>query len=263
MKAIRYFIFSAILIALGVGMASDASAQRDPRDKRRGDSTDVRKDTIRKRDLDLRDRPAHRGRIHHVIGFFATNDSCREILLAQMSTEDAATLTRLYAALKGGNEQLQTLRAELRAARVAGDTAAFRRISEQLKTLYRQQGSFHKMIAELFNKYDEVAMRIRKECGGRPPKDRDGERGDRSGGVISPNPVTVGGTAVLTLNLTAESMVGVTISNDAGTVLTIPAATLPAGEQQIALDVSTLTRGVYLVQVQIGDKTQVLKLMVR
>ena len=58
-------------------------------------------------------------------------------------------------------------------------------------------------------------------------------------------------------------MVGVTISNDAGTVLTIPAATLPAGEQQIALDVSTLTRGVYLVQVQIGDKTQVLKLMVR
>jgi hypothetical protein len=259
MKAIRYILLNALLVAVGLGMTSDAMAQRGPR---HGDSTKVRPDSVRP------GKPGHGGRVHEVIQFFAMNDSCREVLLAAMSAEDAAELTRLYASIKGGNDQLKTLRAQLRAAHEAGDSAAFRALSEQIKALYRQLGPNQKALAELFNKYQEVAMRTRKECGGRPVG-RDGSRGEKpddgsrdTRSVIAPNPVQVGGSAILTLTLQAESMVGVTISNETGTVLTIPAATLAAGQQQIALDVSTLERGMYIVQVQIGDKVQTLKLMV-
>jgi hypothetical protein len=297
MKTFRYFILSAVLVAFGLSAVSTASAQRDPRDKKRGDTTVVRTDTIRKKDDgrgglgDKKDStfrpdtirkkddrgglgdklgkgPKRRDNVHELVGFLMNNDSCRDVLLAQMSAEDAASLTALLGSLKGGNDQLKTLRADLRAAREAGDSAAFRAISEQLKTLYRQIGDNHKAIADLLGKYKDVAMRVRIECGGRPDKDRDGGKkgenkdGEQPRSMISPNPVPVGGTAVLTVNLATESNVGVTIADQTGTVLTIAPALLAAGQQQIALDVSGLPRGAYLVQVQIGDKVQVLKLMI-
>lgn len=280
MKSLRYFILSALLVALGVSTSSDSFAQRGPgHGKRPGDSTDIRPDSIRPpkdpRDTAFRGgRPDKPRRVHELIGYFIHNDSCREVLLSKMTPEDAAAFTALLGNLGGNGEQIKSLRQQLRAAREAGDTATFRAISEQLKTLYRQIGDNQKAIADLLQKYAEVAMQVQKDCGGRPPhKGRDGGarggKGDKTDdgaeqqkSVISPNPVPVGGSAVLTLKLAVESNVGVTISDQSGVVLTIPAAQLAAGEQQIALNLSSLARGAYLVQVQIGDKMQVLKLMI-
>ncbi len=282
MKSFRYIILSALLLAVGVSTTGDAFAQKGPGrgrgGKLPGDSTEVRNDSIRppkdggQRDsLFRKDRPGKRDNIHHLIGFFVNNDSCREVLIGLMSAEDAAAFTAAMNNIRGNNAQLKDLRTQLRAAREAGDTAAFRAISEQLKALYRMIGENHKIAASILSKYSERAMRVRNDCGGRKPKGpRDGgarderkEDGHQPSGVITPNPVELGGTAVLNLRLAAEANVAVTISNESGTVLTIPSAQFAAGAQQISLDVSSLTRGAYLVQVQIGEKMQVLKLMIQ
>ena len=280
MKSFRYLILSALLLALGVSATGDALAQKGGRGRggRLGDTTDVRRDSVLKdsirhdRDsLFQKDRPGHRGNIHNLIGYYLHNDSCRGVLVALMSAEDAAAFTAAIENIRGNNAQLKELRTQLRAAREAGDTTAFRAISEQLKALYRMIGANHKTVATILNKYAAEARRVSVDCGGRKPKGpRDGgarddrkEDGHKPSGVITPNPVQVGGTAVLNLNLAMEASVAVTISDQTGTVLTIPAAQLAAGEQQIALDVSALPRGAYLVQVQIGDRMQVLKLMIQ
>jgi hypothetical protein len=304
MKSFRYFLLGALLVAFGVSSATDASAQRDPRDKNRGDSTEIRPDSVRppkdprdstfrdgdKKDStdirpdsvrppkDPRDTTFHGGghkkphRVLEAIGYFMHNDSCREVLLSKMSPEDAAAAAELMNALKASTEQVKELRAQLRAAHDAGDSAAFRAISDQLKALYRQIGDNHKALGAIFGKYQELIKQVRKECGGRVKGDGGGPRGGGKGDsndtgeqpamFIAPNPVTVGGTAVLTLKLEAETNVGVTISNETGTVLTIAPAPLAAGDQQIALDVSALPRGMYLVQVQLGDRIKIIKLMI-
>jgi hypothetical protein len=271
MKSFRYFIFGALLVALGLSTAGESFAQKGPGRGRGGNLGDVRKDSARKdngRDSLFR-KDHHRG-LHHLIGFYVNNDSCREVLLSQMSPEDAAAFTTAVESIKRANANIADLREQLRRAKQARNEEAFREISAQLKSMYLLVSGFQRELAVILAKYPEAAMRVQKECGRKPKGPRDGgardERKDdvrQPHGMITPNPVELGGTAVLNLNLATEASVAVTISNESGTVLTIPAAQLAAGEQQINLDVSSLTRGAYLVQVQIGDKMQVLKLMIR
>src|SRR5437762_3106776 len=113
MKSFRYILLSALLIAVGVGTTGDAFAQKGPghgrgRGGHLGDSTRIRPDSIRPpndpRDTAFRkgDRPEHKGSVHEIIGFLVHNDSCRDVLLSQMSADDAAQLTSLLGSLTGG-----------------------------------------------------------------------------------------------------------------------------------------------------------------
>lgn len=261
MKSVRFYILTALLVALGLSIASDSYAQRHPR---RGHRDSV---TVRERHRD--GGVGHRDHAHPLLHYFTTNQDCLDQLLAQMSEEDASALTRLMESMKGLREQREALHTRIRAARADGDTAAFRAGLAELRELSKQHGQAHRMLNALFQKYHEAIRTLLENCGNPPPRDGDGQEDDRDDqrnddrGVITPNPVEVGGTATLNLTLASETSVGVRVMGQDGAVLTIPAALLPAGEQTIALDVSTLARGLYMVEVQIGDRRHMLKLMIR
>ena len=258
MKSLRFYIFTALLVALGLSIASDSYAQRHPKRGHR-DSITVRD---KHRDGHLDRRRDHARELFH---YLTTNQDCLDQLLAQMSEEDAAAFSRMLEAIKNTDAQRKALHARIRAARAERDSASFHRALAALRELNQQHGRMHRMLNELIHKYQEAIRAIRENCGNPPPRDGDGKEDDRSDlrAVITPNPVEVGGTATLNLTLAAEANVSVRVMGQDGAVLTIPAALLPAGAQAIALDVSTLARGLYMVEVQIGDRRHMLKLMIR
>lgn len=252
MKSIRTLSFFSLLVA-SLLIAGDGYAQKGPRDGRR-DSTGHKMD--------------NRGRMGNLVHFFVRQDSCREILLSQMSSEDAATFSALVDSAKSYHAQMQELREAMHEARKARDREAFRALSLQMRELQKKIMRVQHAMGELLRKYQEAAKRIFVDCGPhRKPhrEDNKGETGERImiRASINPNPATAEGTNLL-LNLETPATIGITIADRAGTVISEIAATeYAAGQHTIAITTSNLQPGMYYVRLQSGAHVQTLKLVIQ
>lgn len=201
-------------------------------------------------------------------------DSCFQILLGKLSADDAAALTAALDAQKAFMDQVNQLRAAAKAAREAGDTAAFRAAMEQLKGLRRQGRDLQKTIRDIMHRNNTAVREALLACCGEPPRgprDSNDTKGPDDHqhilglGHITPNPVPAGiTTASMEYKLKVESMVTITINDQLGNIVkTVVNATTPAGEHVVSLDLTGLSTGGYLVRVQAGSDVQTRRLIIQ
>jgi uncharacterized protein YukE len=208
-----------------------------------------------------------RGRMGNLVHFFVRNDSCREVLLAAMSEEDAAAYTTLVTNAKDYHTQIEALRAQMREARAAGDREAFRALATQMRELHQKMKRTQHAMGELLRKYQGAAKRVFIDCGPHRKRDRGdkGETGERIEirASLSPNPATAEGTNLL-LTLQAATTIGVTISDRAGNVISeIAQAEYAPGLHSILISTANMQPGMYYVRLVSGGHVQTLKLMVQ
>lgn len=272
---LRHTLIAAIVLAFGFLLVTDVSAQ-DDRDRKnrggnRGDSTIDSRDTTKRDKRPKKDDHVDRGAAH-MAGFYLRNDSCRRVLMSQLSSEDAEQLAALVAAHTRIANEIMDLRTQLREARAAGDTALFRRLSLELREAFHQQGRAYNALNELLRNNARLALTVMKECGKRPGRpEHDGKkRGNTDkqpefGAMIVPNPVTAetAASTVVVLKLSAEAKVSIVLSDAAGVVIKTFDGTYAAGATKIPLDLSGLAPGPYHVRVQVGEKIQTLKVLIR
>jgi hypothetical protein len=186
-------------------------------------------------------------------------DSCFQILLGKLSADDAAA-------------QVNQIRAAAKAAREAGDTAAFRAAMEQLKGLRGQGKELGKTIRDIMHRNNTAVHEAMVACCGEPvkgPRDSNDVKGDQHvlGLVtpIKPNPVPAGVTiAEFSFDLLTESAVTVTINDQLGNMVkTALNSTAPAGQHVVSLDLTGLQTGMYLVRIQAGKDVMTQHLMIQ
>jgi uncharacterized protein YpiB (UPF0302 family) len=168
-NSVRSFILAAMLAVL----ALPAFAQRGPGD---GGSTGGPK-------------PPTQGTMYYLM-----NDSCRLVLEAKMSTEDAAALEAAVADFRNIDKQLGALRQQMDSAMRAGDKTTFEQLQQQAQQLQQQQGTDVTTINTLLAKYQADADATMRDChptkgGGDNGGGNNGGRGRHKGpGGGDPNP---------------------------------------------------------------------------
>ncbi len=255
------------------------------------DSTEIHvRDTTNHKDTTDhhgRDTTDHHGRdttIHHNGGkdghtgdhgrvnlfLLLRSDSCRLDLESKMTAADVITLEADLAALKLNADTIKTLLGQLRTARKAHDTATFRALAIQLKTLITTERTIAKSLADLLAKYASVINTVWHDC------HMKGDHGTNNGGgtdlrleakSLFPNPVnpksSTGGTVTLMYMISADADVKITLSDAQGTLVqTVVADHEVAGQHTATINVSALAAGVYYVRLQAGTEVRTQKLVV-
>lgn len=201
-------------------------------------------------------------------------DSCFQILLGKLSSDDVAALTAALDGQKAFMDQVNQIRAAAKAAREARDTAAFRAAMEQLKGLRRQAKDIQRTIRDIMHRNNTAVREALVACCGEPPRGpRDSNDTKGPGdhqhilevGHISPNPVPAGtATASLEYKLKVESTVTITINDQLGNMVkTVTVGTSAAGEHVVSLDLTGMATGGYLVRVQAGTDVQTRRLIIQ
>lgn len=198
-------------------------------------------------------------------------DSCLQILLGKLSTDDATALQAALAAQSALMDQVNRLHAAAKAAREAKDSAAFSAAMQQLRALRGQGKELTKTIREIMHR-NSAAVReaIVACCGERPKGHRDSNdvKGDQHilhVSPIKPNPVLAGtASAEFSYSLKAEAIVTITINDQLGNIVkTVSSGASAIGEHVVSLDLMGMTTGGYLVRVQAGTDVKTLRLVIQ
>lgn len=201
-------------------------------------------------------------------------DSCLQILLGKLSTDDATALQAALAAQSALKDQVNQLHAAAKAAREAKDSAAFSAAMQQLRALRGQGKELSRTIRDIMHR-NSTAVReaLVACCGERPKGPRDSN--DVKGPVhdqhilhvspIKPNPVLAGTpSAEFSYSLKAEAIVTITINDQLGNIIkTVSSGASTIGEHVVSLDLMGMTTGGYLVRVQAGTDVKTLRLIIQ
>lgn len=202
------------------------------------------------------------------------SDSCLQILLGKLSTDDATALQAALAAQNALRDQVNQLHAAAKAAREAHDSAAFSAAMQQLRALRLQGKELGKTIREIMHRNSSaVREAVVACCGERPrgPRDSSDVRGPGHDqhilhvSPIKPNPVHIGTlSAEFGYSLKTESVVTITINDQLGTIIkTVASGTMASGEHIVNLDLTGMTEGGYLVRLQAGTEVKTLRLVIQ
>jgi hypothetical protein len=108
--------------------------------------------------------------------YYLTNDSCRLVLEAKMSTEDAAAFEAAVADFKTTDQALRALKPQIEAAMRAHDTAALAALQLQAQALQQQEQTDLGAISQILVKYQADSDLVMREC---HPTLPGGEPGDK------------------------------------------------------------------------------------
>lgn len=204
-------------------------------------------------------------------GHFGLSDSCWNIFLTQISPADAAQLAADQQTISDNQKKIEDLYKQIRSlkgnAKDSSVRAQIKALIDQIRTLLKSSGDAMKDYASIIRKNNAILQSIRKDCGRHSHK---GNPGDPTNGLttgeITPNPTTPGGPASITLTLTADAQVMISISY--ATVQGPPAkiifnGTLTAGTHTQSLDLTGYGAGIYLVTIQSGNEVISKKLVIQ
>ncbi|HET9135887.1 MAG TPA: T9SS type A sorting domain-containing protein [Candidatus Kapabacteria bacterium] len=232
------------------------------------------------------------------MGPFGLSDSCFQVFLTLIPADQAATLQDDMAQMKTIQDQLNALRKQFKDAVKARDTAAIHDINAKLKDLFTQANTLKKAIDVIIRANQAILMQVRKDCmgfvlkgpggpGGGPDKDtnrKDDTTGHHKGAPggggdpartelkvtpVTPNPVPTGVQASFTYTTVAnadgsQTQVNITISDAMGTLVkNVFAGGVDAGDHLVNLDLSGLTKGVYILRIQAGNAVVSQKLLIQ
>ncbi len=205
-------------------------------------------------------------------GHFGLSDSCWNIFLTQISTTDATQLAADQSTITADQQQIDSLLKQIRSIKgsLKDSTvrAQYNALLAQINAIVKTSENAEKDYASIIKKYDTILQSIRQDCGRKTT--HKGSVGDPTTGLtvtdIVPNPATVGSTASLTITLTADAQVTISIANaiaQGPPAKVLYNGTLNAGTHTQTLDLSGLGTGVYLVYVQSGNAMVVKKFVIQ
>ncbi|HYM21446.1 MAG TPA: T9SS type A sorting domain-containing protein [Candidatus Kapabacteria bacterium] len=191
------------------------------------------------------------------------SDSCWNVFLSEINSDTATMLKNDLAQIAANRALMDTLMKQARAAWKAKDTAALRAIKVQLGTLGKQNQADWKEIGSILHQYKSILIQVHQACDQDKHHKGPGDGGPAGGAFkmtpVVPNPVATNGQASFTYTIAADSAgtqtpVNITIADAMGnTVKTVFTGTVSAGTYTVQLDLSGLTRGVYILRVQVGN----------
>jgi len=204
-------------------------------------------------------------------GHFGLSDSCWNIFLSQVSPADTAQLAADLKILASDQLQIDTLLKQIRAIKgsLKDSTvrAEYKALLAQINVIVKASETAEKDYASIIKKYGTILQSIRQDCGRHTHK---GNAGDPTNGLtvgdIVPNPATVGSSASLTITLTADAEVFITVGSaiaQGPPVKVIFNGALTAGTHTQALDLTGFGAGVYIVTIQSGNAIVARKLVLQ
>ncbi|MDP4220461.1 MAG: T9SS type A sorting domain-containing protein [Bacteroidota bacterium] len=204
-------------------------------------------------------------------GHFGLSDSCWNIFLTQISAADAAQLAADQKTISDNQTQIDGLLKQIRAlkggAKDSTVRAQIKALMDQIRTLMQSSGDAQKDFASIIRKNGAILDSIRKDCGRTAHK---GNPGDPTNNLtvtnIVPNPVTAGGSASITITLTSDAPVMISIGSAVAQgppMKVIFNGVLTAGSHTESLDLSGFGPGMYLVNVQSANQVITEKLVIQ
>jgi Spy/CpxP family protein refolding chaperone len=205
-------------------------------------------------------------------GHFGLSDSCWNIFLTQISPADAAQLAADQQTVSDNQKKIEDLYKQIRSLKGSAKDSSIRAqikdLMDQIRTLLKSSGDAMKDFASIIRKNNDILQSIRKDCGRHST--HKGNPGDPTNGMtvgeITPNPTTPGGQASITITLTADAPVMISIGN--ATAQGPPAkiifnGLLTAGAHTQTLDLTGIGPGMYLLTIQSGNEVITKKLVIQ
>ncbi|MEP7235958.1 MAG: T9SS type A sorting domain-containing protein, partial [Ignavibacteriota bacterium] len=194
----------------------------------------------------------------HIGGHFGLGDSCWNVFLTNLPTDDARALNSAYTDIRETRAKIDELHDAYRAALQAEDSMLAGRIWSNIDDLFGKIRDDWQIIVPIIRENKTLLIRVRRECGAARPASRTGLEIR----PVVPNPAT--DFANVGYNIKVSSNVLIQIFDQGGTALkTISDGNVEAGAHEMRLDLTGIRSGVYLLRIQAGADVSTEKFVIR